>query len=428
MSSAADPLPIPDAPPPTRPPFWFKRVRIRNYKSIAFCDVSLEPLTLFVGRNGAGKSNFLDALSFLRDFVAYGLSEAVSRHGGRDGLTHCKDSNGRLEIEVETADSTGATEAVYNLVVENLLPRRRPLVGRERVTIARPSGDGVIRTLPVRAAAGNAARSGTAGLSGLWAIDAAGMEEFLLADSISSAAFFNFSPEAIRRPQRPSVGEAIRRDGGNLAAVVHSIQEDGGGLTSPDSLDDLRRVGQYLTAVVPQVRAYSARAIGEYVTLQFDIDAGDMPASFDAASMSDGTLRVLATLVAAFQPDPFDDVPMVGFEEPELSLHPAAARALMAGLDEATIQRQILLTTHSPDLLDAEEVTPDRVRVVEYVDGATVIGMVDDGNAEIVRRHLGTLGELERDNRLVIDVLDLKRQRELAAGGGPNDTADRPDR
>ncbi len=46
---------------------FLKRVKIRNYKSIAHCDVELGPFTLLVGRNGSGKSNFLDAIRFVAD-------------------------------------------------------------------------------------------------------------------------------------------------------------------------------------------------------------------------------------------------------------------------------------------------------------------------------------------------------------------------
>src|ERR1700722_13174573 len=64
-----------------RPPF-LRRVRIRGYKSIAFCDVALEPLTILVGRNASGKSNFLDALAFLRDALDDGVNAALENHGG----------------------------------------------------------------------------------------------------------------------------------------------------------------------------------------------------------------------------------------------------------------------------------------------------------------------------------------------------------
>src|SRR5216110_2696368 len=61
---------------------FLRRVRIRGYKSIAFCDVTLEPLTVLVGRNAAGKSNFLDALAFLRDLMERRATEAVNERKG----------------------------------------------------------------------------------------------------------------------------------------------------------------------------------------------------------------------------------------------------------------------------------------------------------------------------------------------------------
>jgi AAA15 family ATPase/GTPase len=50
---------------PERPVPFISRVRLKNYKSIAECDVRLGPLTILIGPNGTGKSNFLDALAFL---------------------------------------------------------------------------------------------------------------------------------------------------------------------------------------------------------------------------------------------------------------------------------------------------------------------------------------------------------------------------
>ncbi len=54
------------------------RVRIKDYKSIGLCDVSLKMVTLLVGRNGAGKSNFLDALDFVADSLRTTLDHAMS--------------------------------------------------------------------------------------------------------------------------------------------------------------------------------------------------------------------------------------------------------------------------------------------------------------------------------------------------------------
>jgi len=83
-----------------KPPF-LRRVRIRGYKSIAFCDVALEPLTINVGRNAAGKSNFLDALAFVRDALATNIPEATRRHGGWHSMLSRFSPSGEISFEVE---------------------------------------------------------------------------------------------------------------------------------------------------------------------------------------------------------------------------------------------------------------------------------------------------------------------------------------
>jgi predicted ATPase len=149
-----------------------------------------------------------------------------------------------------------------------------------------------------------------------------------------------------------------------------------------------------------------------------DRNGQGLPLEFDAASMSDGTLRVLAALVAAFQIIlPRGHPSLVAIEEPETSLHPAAMRALVDALDEATGHTQVLLTTHSAELLDNPHVRPENVRVVEMIDGQTVIAPVDEASLEIVRRKLDTLGGLERQNQLGLDADDLERQERLSRTG-----------
>jgi hypothetical protein len=94
-------------------------------------------------------------------------------------------------------------------------------------------------------------------------------------------------------------------------------------------------------------------------------------------------------------------------------------RALVDALDEATLRTQILLTTHSVELLDNPTIRPENVRVVEMIDGKTVIGPVDEAGVEIVRRKLSTLGGLERDNLLEPDLDDLDRQQRLKQDSEP---------
>src|SRR6185437_7377491 len=122
--------------------------------------------------------------------------------------------------------------------------------------------------------------------------------------------------------------------------------------------------------------------------------------------------------VAAFQIILPTGPALVGIEAPETALHPAAMRALVDALDEATLRTQILLTTHNAELLDNPTIKPENLRVVQLVEGKTVIGPVDDATIEIVARHLSTLGGLERENQLEPDLDDQERQRHLFQTGG----------
>ena len=84
-------------------PIFLTRVVLRNYKSIGFCDVRLQPLTYLVGANGSGKSNFLDALHLVRDALAGSLGNALNERGGlnevrRRSSDHPMDFGIRLEF------------------------------------------------------------------------------------------------------------------------------------------------------------------------------------------------------------------------------------------------------------------------------------------------------------------------------------------
>jgi predicted ATPase len=220
---------------------------------------------------------------------------------------------------------------------------------------------------------------------------------------------YNFEPERMR-PLHAASGETLLdHDGRNVANILSSIQAD--------DQHSLSRIQRYFTSIAPAVELAEVKTDGDYATAQFRIrhSGKTEPLTFDAWHMSDGTLRALGALVAVFQTArTFGPPSLVAIEEPEAALHPAAMRALMAAFDEATMRTQILLTTHSPDILDAVEVKPENVRVVQMIDGQTVIGTVDEASVNIVSEHLSSLGELERERQLEPNQDDLRRQADLA--------------
>lgn len=72
---------------------------------------------------------------------------------------------------------------------------------------------------------------------------------------------------------------------------------------------------------------------------------------------------------------------------PETALHPAAARALRGAIERASERTQVLITSHSPDLLDDVNLQPESVRAVVSEDGNTHITTLDNASVESMRQH-----------------------------------------
>lgn len=105
--------------------------------------------------------------------------------------------------------------------------------------------------------------------------------------------------------------------------------------------------------MVPGITGVDRRPIGPRETLEFrqEIRSAQHPWRFFVSNMSDGTLGALVALFQSFGTDGADRR-LVGIEEPEIALHPAAVGMLIDSLHDAAEHAQILATSHSPDLLD----------------------------------------------------------------------------
>jgi predicted ATPase len=376
--------------------------------------VQLQPLTILVGRNGSGKSIFLDALAFLRDALRFTVSEAIKRRGGMQSILCRSAESPALSIEIEAAFRDHAAEyvALYGMTL-SANQANQPLSVREVLHFEDGTGNRVGR-FEVSHGEAKWAENGAAMPSGGRAVvppdhlylGVLGEPPFLeLADGLRYMGIHNFHPEAIRRPQRPVPGYLLERDGSNLASVIAMLREKDPGL--------LQRVKEYLSIISPDVQDFDSVPCGEYETLCFRVHSGpgSPPLEFDATSMSDGTLRALAAIMAAFQVVfPRGRPSVIGIEEPEAALHPAAAHALVSALEAATEHTQVLLTTHSGDLLADPKVPLSSVLVVRLREGRTEIAPVDPASREIIRRELYTLADLQRMGQLNLDEEYLEQQ------------------
>ena len=114
--------------------------------------------------------------------------------------------------------------------------------------------------------------------------------------------------------------------------------------------------------------------------------------------MSDGVLRMLGVLVALFQGDRQHGTgpSLVGIEEPETGLHPEAASMLVDALGEASERVQVMVSSHSADLLDEKAVQDDSILAAGFKQGRTNIGPLDAAMRSVIRDRISTAGELLR--------------------------------
>jgi predicted ATPase len=206
--------------------------------------------------------------------------------------------------------------------------------------------------------------------------------------------FFDFYLGKVPRliEQEPSL--VLAPDGRNLAALVNRLQAD-----APQTLE---RITEYLRVVQPNLVRIEAVRIDDFATIDFDLQVGPHVQRFPISVLSDGTLNALAVLVTVFLPAAGLKEPpvLVGIEEPEKALHPAVSTLLADAFLEASRSVQILVTSHSPDLLEHEDLGVGSLVAVEAKDGVSCLGRLDEFALSVLRDELTTPGELHRQNQL----------------------------
>jgi predicted ATPase len=392
---------------------FIRQVTIRNYKSIAACKLDLHELTFMVGPNGAGKSNFLDALKFVSDALRSSIDHALRDRGGIGEVR--RRSGGHPNHFVLRLDFVlPSGQAGHYAFKVGARPNGGYVVQDEECVISATEVFGRNEHFRVRSGAivdASVSPMPAALPDRLLLVAASGLPAFRpVFDALSRIEVYNLNPREIANMQKPDPGEILRRDGSNAASVLQRMPAQVRDMIR----DDLRRI-------VPGVSDVEARSLASQETVEFrqEVKGQLYPWRFFASAMSDGTLRAFGILLAVFQAASEQSggrAPLlIGLEEPEMALHPAAASVLLSALRSGAEHCQIIVTSHSPELLDNPDIDADSLIAVDNPDGLTRIGRIDGPGREMLRRKLFTPGELLRLNQLspdpdsVDDVSDENR-------------------
>jgi predicted ATPase len=376
-------------------------IEVSNYRSLGpEVRLRLGKLTALVGPNGAGKSNLADVFRFVAEALTIGLEAAIASRHGIDAVRRW--SSGRpfnLGIRMTLQEEAFSGSFQFTLAGDSAEDYR--VKEEEALVIDKKLGTTQrFRLNDCKWADGPAdLRPKVTGQS-LALTLVAGDERFApLASALRNVCVYAVFPDTLREPQKPDTIRPMKQHGENWATILQ-------GMTTNGAEAELRAALAMLTG---DITAFRVRQLGGYLNAEFRHATEhkrkkDRQKWFEGAQESDGTLRVAGIITALLQKPPLT---LVGIEEPELTVHVGAIPLLYDYLKEASRRGQVLLTTHSIELLERLDI--DDIRVVDRRNGVTSVAPVRQDQREAIKKRLLTVGD-------VVSMEGL--QPELPVGGG----------
>jgi predicted ATPase len=346
-----------------------ERLHVEKYRSLREVDLPLGPLNLLIGTNASGKSNILDALRFLAQGIQEKDFDGAIRSRGNIVQLAWKGEPAQYVL-LETDFTEGPKKFSWSVRVEkngydydlfeslNLVPLEGP--PSPVIESARGSGWWWSELSRKKVNFSLPQESGCA-------LAAAAVDESLpgreVVAFVNKWGFFDPSPPFLRRPTFPNEGEGPRLDaiGRNLAGRLFAIKE-----ARPDAFETIVRATNDILGVPEKIELRQQEDDGRIYFVQYEAGL-DYPVH--QLQASSGTLRMLALMTAILGED---DVTLVGIEEPENYVHPNALEAFARYIQMAKDRVQILITTHSPLLLNFLD-EPEAVCVVRRREKGTEV-------------------------------------------------------
>lgn len=372
-----------------------KSLILKRFRSIPTDRVDFDNPTFLVGRNGSGKSNLVDAFAFLAEAMVTPLQAVFDKRGGISAVrnrTSGRSYPPNLGLGALFGPLNGEIKGGRYAFEVKALPKYGFEVLREQCLIIAKGG--------IRYWFDRTKGKFSSNVKGLDpSLDPASLGLLVVGGDARFAPVLRtlgamrvnaIEPGKLREMQDPDSGTSLRPDGSNTASVLREIERQ--------ASEDVERICEILSTIVPNTRRVYTDKHGNKLSLAFTQEWGDRKRlKFEAFNMSDGTLRALGLLTAVFQrPTPT----VLAIEEPEATIHPGALGAILDLLRLASRKMQVVVTTHSPEVLDAKWIQDHHIRIVDWQEGASRITPVSDASRQALQQHLMGAGELLRSNAL----------------------------
>ena len=339
-------------------------IEIRGFRSLEDISLELSPLTVLIGANGAGKSNFIkffELLHWLMDRRS--LAQWITREGGADdnlfmgsreteklfwhlGL-HTQDTEGHYQYEA-AASLTSTNQLQFESEHYRYHKTSQPTPDWLQLS---PSPEFSELPTPINRMAGESLGDYTRKGS-----------PKIIASILKQCSVYQFHDTSkhatIKKEQDTSNSIYLSSDGGNLAAILLKLAEQ--------NPKHYKLIEKQIGRVLPTFGGFVLEELSGKVMLRWRHKQGDKV--IGAHLTSDGSLRLfcLVTLLNL----PSKHLPyIILLDEPELGLHPNAVTLIAAMIRTLTARCQVILATQSPLMVD--NFSLDDIVVADVVAGAT---------------------------------------------------------
>ena len=354
-----------------------------NYRSLREQSIEFSDLNLFIGANASGKSTILDALRFLHEGMwAREFRTPVFHRGGMIHLAWKGEAASRIQLAVSLEDK----DRIYEWVIRLIREGAYGFYTEEEVSMIRPQkapskllqasrGEGWWRS-GENGQQVDLKHGGTACALSAAAADAS-FPARDVAEFVGRWGFFDPSPFLLRRDWASVESGRFDPYGRNLGEILHTLRE-----SSPETFEEIVAATRAVVGLPSEIRTTESE--GRYYFMQNE------PWFHNAVhqmGVSSGTLRMLALMTALLSES---ETNLIGIEEPENYVHPAALLAFVQYLLNTRTRTQLMVTTHSPLLLDHLN-EPEAVRVVQHHGGRGTVVLPQD-HPDGVRKALEASG------------------------------------
>lgn len=376
------------------------KLTVQGYKSIQTLEnFELHNLNIFIGANGAGKSNFINLFKLLAAIARSDLQFFVQEQGGPNSLLYGGKKR-TSDIKLELHFGSNDYQATLSTTVDNRLifkseearsPREdyhQPYIKDDRLRFkseeARFQGEGYHQ--PYIEDLGSAHEE-----TRLAEIQT-GVCDFVL-DALNSWRVYHFHDTSqsahVKNKHGSNDNQRLHPDAGNLAAYIARLKNE--------YRNEYRRIIEVIQLAAPFFKDFVIRdPLPDMIELEWLERNGDPDTPYRAHMLSDGTLRFICLTTLLMQPiQLLPDTILI--DEPELGLHPYAINLLADMLKQVSEQKQVIVSTQSVELLNA--FTPEDIIIVENQNGASKFQRL---NSENLKEWLDdyTLGDLWKSNVL----------------------------